>query len=106
MTAVDSVTTYNSNDSSTITTSPTKSKTDHSAEINVPKTPTQEAIVRSNNDAKVHQQAQHTAVISLTVKNTNKILKEIGFRRARLRVSIAFLLLLYSIRFDVFKTHN
>ena len=107
MTAVDSVTTYNSNDSSTITTTtPTKSKTDHSAEINVPKTPTQEAIVRSNNDAKVHQQAQHTAVISLTVKNTNKILKEIGFRRARLRVSIAFLLVLYSIRFDVFKAHN
>ncbi len=39
-------------------------------------------------EAKVQKQAQHTAVISLTVKNTNKILKEIGFRRARLRVSI------------------
>ena len=47
-------------------------------------------LVKQKQEAKVQQQAQHTAVISLTVKNTNKILKEIGFRRARLRVSIVF----------------
>ena len=57
----------------------------HSAEI---PTPTHEAIIRRNQDARAQQQAQHTAVISLTVRNTNKILKEIGFRRARLRVSL------------------
>lgn len=38
-------------------------------------------------DAKAQQQAQHTATISLIVKNTGKIQKEIGFRRARLKVS-------------------
>ena len=44
-------------------------------------------IVKQRQEAKAQQQAQHTATISLTVKNTNKILKEIGFRRAKLRVS-------------------
>lgn len=38
-------------------------------------------------DARVQQQAQHTAIISLIMKNTGKIQKEIGFRRARLKVS-------------------
>ena len=37
-------------------------------------------------DFKAQQQAQHTATISLIVKNTGKIQKEIGFRRARLKV--------------------
>ena len=60
------------------------SNNNRSAEIPIP---THEAIIRRNQDAKAQQQAQHTAVISLTVKNTQKILKEIGFRRARLRVS-------------------
>jgi hypothetical protein len=38
-------------------------------------------------DFKVQQQAQHAATISLIVKNTGKIQKEIGFRRSRLKVS-------------------
>lgn len=58
-----------------------------SAEI---KTPAHENIKRQNRDAKAQQQAQHTAVISLTVSNTNKILREIGFRRALSSVSTAF----------------
>lgn len=37
-------------------------------------------------DARAQQQAQHAATISLIVKNTGKIQKEIGFRRARLKV--------------------
>ncbi len=65
---------------------------DRSAEI---ATPRHEAIIRRNKDARAQQQAQHTAVISLTVRNTNKILKEIGFRRARLRVS-QFILILFN----------
>ncbi len=48
-------------------------------------------IVKQKQEARAQQQAKHTAVISLTVKNTNKILKEIGFRRSRLRVSFFFL---------------
>eukprot|EP00551_Chaetoceros_affinis_P004309 CAMPEP_0203668256 /NCGR_PEP_ID=MMETSP0090-20130426/4937_1 /ASSEMBLY_ACC=CAM_ASM_001088 /TAXON_ID=426623 /ORGANISM="Chaetoceros affinis, Strain CCMP159" /LENGTH=2105 /DNA_ID=CAMNT_0050532651 /DNA_START=189 /DNA_END=6503 /DNA_ORIENTATION=+ len=55
---------------------------DRSAEI---PTPTKESMMKHKIDARTQQQAQHTAVISLTVRNTNKILKEIGFRRARLR---------------------
>jgi hypothetical protein len=39
-------------------------------------------------DFKAQQQAQHAATISLIVKNTGKIQKEIGFRRARLKVSL------------------
>lgn len=41
-------------------------------------------------DARAQQQAQHTATISLIVKNTGKIQKEIGFRRARLKVRDSF----------------
>jgi len=36
-------------------------------------------------DARDQQQAQHAATVSLIVKNTGKIQKEIGFRRARLK---------------------
>jgi hypothetical protein len=43
-------------------------------------------------DARAQQQAQHTATISLIVKNTGKIQKEIGFRRARLKVRIVFVI--------------
>ncbi len=61
-----------------------KDTVEHSAEI---PTPTKESVIKQRQEARAQQQAQHTAVISLTVRNTNKILKEIGFRRARLRVS-------------------
>jgi len=40
---------------------------------------------KPGDNAQSQQQAQHTAVISLTVRNTNKIVKEIGFRRSRLK---------------------
>jgi hypothetical protein len=73
-----------SSSTTTPTTTGVAANKDRSAEI---ATPRHEAIIRRNKDARAQQQAQHTAVISLTVKNTNKILKEIGFRRARLRVS-------------------
>jgi hypothetical protein len=41
---------------------------------------------KKNINFKAQQQAQHAATISLIVKNTGKIQKEIGFRRARLKV--------------------
>jgi hypothetical protein len=62
-----------------------KEKKLHVAEIPTPQNGPN-AIQERNQNARAQQQAQHTAVISLTVKNTNKILKEIGFRRPRLRV--------------------
>ena len=55
----------------------------HSAEL-VPSSPKRRKAI----DFKAQQQAQHTATISLIVKNTGKIQKEIGFRRARLKVRI------------------
>jgi len=58
-------------------------KTSHIAEM--PKTPKRRQV-----DAKAQQQAQHAATISLIVKNTGKIQKEIGFRRARLKVRAYF----------------
>ena len=61
----------------------------HSAEIPTPKNGSI-SIEEQNENARAQQQAQHTAVISLTVRNTNKILKEIGFRRARLRVRYVY----------------
>lgn len=57
-------------------------------------------------DAKAQQQAQHTATISLIVKNTGKIQKEIGFRRARLKVR-PFYCILYSYVFHLdFTTYS
>lgn len=82
--ATPSPVTSSSTTTTTSTTTGTAGNKDRSAEI---VTPRHEAIIRRNKDARAQQQAQHTAVISLTVRNTNKILKEIGFRRARLRVS-------------------
>lgn len=55
------------------------SKNKHSAEM--PK-----KSKRPQVDFKAQQQAQHAATISLIVKNTGKIQKEIGFRRNRLKV--------------------
>jgi hypothetical protein len=56
-------------------------KNKHSAEM--PKSPKRPQI-----DFKAQQQAQHAATISLIVKNTGKIQKEIGFRRNRLKVGV------------------
>lgn len=61
--------------------------TAHSAEL-MPELPLpQRRLGRKAIDFKAQQQAQHTATISLIVKNTGKIQKEIGFRRSRLKVS-------------------
>lgn len=57
--------------------------------------PTKLELAQQRKDAKIQKQNQHTAVISLAVKNTKKVLKEIGFRRARLRVSILLFLFFF-----------
>ena len=52
--------------------------------------------VRSLEEVLAQQQAQHSAMISLIIKNTGKIQKEIGFRRPRLKVKHAIFLVCQS----------
>ena len=53
--------------------------------------------VRSLEEVLAQQQAQHSAMISLIIKNTGKIQKEIGFRRPRLKVNTCAIFLVHRI---------